>query len=118
MRVSALSCAELAFPKRVVNASLASEIMRKLAFVALRTVVLIVQLPADFLSRLRAHDLPLDGVGKEAVEAVLAVSHVEMNAGVKAAIDVLLATLGRVGTFIDCEVLVRTEVLDGVQFGF
>ena len=118
VRVSALSCSELALPKRVVHAGLASEVVGKLAFVALGTVVLIVQLAADFLGGFGAHDLALDGVREEAVEAVLAVSHVEMNAGVEAAIDVLFAAAGRVGAFIDCEVLVRTEVLDRVEFGF
>lgn len=62
--------------------------------------------------------MSFDGMREETVEAVLAVTHVEMYAWVKAAIDVLLAALGGVGAFIDGEVLVGTEVLDGVQLGF
>lgn len=51
---------------------------------------------------------------EEAIEAVFAVAHVEMDAGVEAAIDMLFAAVGVVGAFIDGEVLICAEVFDGV----
>ena len=88
--------------------------MGELALVALGTVVLIVELLADFLGGLWLDDLALDGVREEAVEAVLAVAHVEVDARVVAAVDVLLVALSRTRTLVDCEVLFGAEFFDGV----
>lgn len=90
--------------------------MGELAFVALRTVVLIVQFLAHLFGGLWLDDLSLDGVGEEAIEAILAVAHVEVNAGVVAAIDMMLATLAR--ALVYCEVLLRAKVLNGLKLSF
>jgi hypothetical protein len=60
--------------------------------------------------------LSLDGVGKEAVEPILAVSHVEVDAGIVAPINMGFATLAR--TLIDCKVLFRTEILYCLKLTF
>lgn len=116
MREAALSIGELALSQRVVDAGLVAQIMGELALVALGTVVLIVELLADLLGGLWLDDLSLDGVGEEAVEAVFAVAHVEVDAGVVAAIDVVLAALA--GTLVYREVLLRAKVFDGLELGF
>lgn len=91
--------------------------MRKAALVALGAVVLVVQLAADVLGGFRLDDLPLDGVGEEAVEAILAVAHVEVDAGVVAPLNMELAAL-LTGVailrlaFADCEVLIGAEAFD------
>jgi len=54
-------------------------------------------------------------VGEEAVEAILAVSHVEMNAWVIASIDVILVALSSVRALVDCEVLICTVILHEIQ---
>lgn len=61
--------------------------MRVTAFVALGAVVLVIQLAADFFGGFGLDDLSLDGMGEQAVEAVLAVPHVEVDAGVEASFD-------------------------------
>jgi hypothetical protein len=114
--VSAALGAELALADGVEDAGLAPEVVGELALVALGTVVLVVELAADFLGGLWADDLSLDGVGEEAVEAVLAVAHVEMDAGVEAAVDVLLHAFHGAAAFIDGEVLISTQILNSVQF--
>ena len=86
-------------------------------------VVVIVEFSANILGWFWADDLPLDGVGEEAVEAVLAISHVEVNAGVVAAIDMDLTTfwaLLTIGglTLADCKVLICTKILDLFQLSF
>ena len=62
--------------------------MRKAALVALGTEIFIIEFAADLLGGFWLDDLPFDGVGEKAVEAVLAVSHVEVDAGVVAAFNV------------------------------
>jgi hypothetical protein len=89
--------------------------MAKLALVAEGAVIFVVELAADLFGGFWADELSFDGVGEEAVEAVLAVAHVEMDAGVEAALHVRLVALGSVGALVDCEVLVRTEVLYHLQ---
>lgn len=90
--------------------------MGELAAIAERTVILEVQLLANLFGGLWLDDLSLDGVGEEAVEAVLAVSHVEVDAWVVAAIDMGLAAL--TGALVDCEVLFGAEVFYGLQLSF
>jgi hypothetical protein len=84
---SAGLCGELALSKRIVYARLCAEIVGKSAFVALGAVVLVIEFAAEFLGWFWFDDLPFDGVGKKAVESVLAVAHVEVDAGVVAAFD-------------------------------
>jgi len=55
-------------------------------------------------------------MGEETVESVLAVAHVEMYAGVVAAVDVGLTALA--GALIHCEVLLRAKVFYRLQLGF
>ena len=100
--------------------------MGKSASVALGAVVIVVKFAANFLGRLGLNDLSFDGMGKKAVEAVFAVSHIEVNAGVEASIDMLLATLGSLRSlrirssraFIHCKVLVGAQSLDVFQLHF
>jgi len=87
----------------------------KTTFVALRTIVLVVKLSANVFGWLRSNNLPFDRVRKKTVEAVLAVSHVEMNARVVASIDVVLVALGRVRALVDCKVLICTVTLHEIQ---
>lgn len=114
----ALLRGELALAHRVVDARLLSKVVRKTALVALGTIVLVVELPADVFGGLGLDDLSLDGVGEEAVEAVLAVAHVEVDAGVEAAFNVHFLALGGSLAFVDREVLVGAQVLDLVQLSF
>ena len=95
--------------------------MRKAALVALGTIVLIVKLPADILGGLWLDDLSLDGVREEAIEAILAVAHVEVDAWVEAPFNMELATLLAdlsVGAlaFADSKVLICTETFYLLEF--
>ena len=92
--------------------------MAELAPIAQGTVVLEVELLADLLGGLWLDDLTLDGVGEEAVEAVLAVAHVEVDAGVEAAFDMGLLALFCAVALVDCEELVSAEVLYHFQLRF
>lgn len=80
--------------------------MAELAFVSLGAVILVVELTADLLGGFGTDELPLDGVGEKAVEAVLAVPHVEMDAGVETTFHVGLLALVRGVALVDCEKLV------------
>lgn len=109
---------KLAVPDRIVDAGLLPQVVAELALVSLGAVILVVELTADLLGGFWADELSFDGVGEEAVEAVLAVPHVEVDAGVEAALHVgLLALVGR-AALVDCEELVRAEVLNHLQLGF
>ena len=95
--------------------------MGKSAFVALGTIVFVVEFAANVFGGLRLDNLSFDGVGEEAVEAVLAVAHVEVDAGIEAPFNMELSALGTLLSvlslaFADREVLIRAEPLDGVQF--
>ena len=97
--------------------------MGEATLVAIGTVVFVIEFSANIFIGFRSDDLSFDGVREEAVEAILAVAHVEVDAGVEASVDVIFSTLGRllslrVGTFVDCEVLVCAESFDGLQFVF
>ena len=97
--------------------------MGKTTFVALRTIVLVVKLSANVFGWLRSNNLPFDRVRKKTVEAVLAVSHVEMDAWVKASLYVQFSTFstllgGSSRAFIDCEVLVSTQIFDALKLTF
>jgi hypothetical protein len=50
--------------------------------------------------------LTLDGVREEAIEAIFAVAHVEVDAWVEASVDVAFAALPR--ALVDSKVLLRT----------
>lgn len=93
------------------------------ALVALGAVVLVVKFAANFFGGFWLDDLSLDGVREEAVEAVLAIAHVEVDAGVKASFNMEFAALGSLlgrgsRTFIDCEILVGAEVFDTLKLTF
>jgi hypothetical protein len=94
--------------------------VRKAALVALGTIVLIIEFFADVFGRFWLDDLSFDGVGEEAVEAVLAVAHVEVDAGIVATIGMCLAALGFLAlcssslAFIDCEILISAHILDHI----
>jgi hypothetical protein len=87
----------------------------KFASVSLGAVVFVVEFSANLFGGFWANDLPANGVGEETVEAVLAVSHVEMNAGIVASIDVISVALGGVRALVDCKVLICAVVLHEVQ---
>lgn len=117
VRKTALRVVELALSERVVDAGLVAEVVGEPALVALGAVVVVVEFPADVLGGFWSDDLPLDGVREEAVEAIFAVPHVEVNAGVVASVDVDLPALRVLLSVLalalaDCEVLVRAKILD------
>lgn len=119
----ALGVLELTLSQGVVDAGLIAEVMGKATLVTLGAVVIVVELSADILCWLGSDDLPLDGVREEAVEAVLAVAHVEVNAGVVASVDVDLSTLRILLPVLalalaDCKVLVGAKILDLLQLSF
>lgn len=116
VREAALPVGELALAERVVDAGLVAQAVGELALVALGAVVLVVELLAHLLGGLGLDDLPLDGVREEAVEAVLAVAHVEVDARVVAPVHVVLPALA--GALVHREVLLRAEVFDGLELGF
>ena len=89
--------------------------MGKFASVSLWAVVLVVKFTADLFGRFWANNLSANGVGKKAVEAILAVSHIEMNARVVASIDMVLVALSSVRALVDCKVLICTVILHKVQ---
>jgi len=116
--IAARFVAEFAFPHWVVYAWFVAEIVGKLASVSLGAVVFVVEFSTDLFGRFWADNLSANGVWEEAVEAILAVSHVEMNARVVASIDVVLVALGRVRALVDCKVLICTVILHEIQLWF
>jgi hypothetical protein len=60
--------------------------------------------------------LSFDGVGKKAIESILTISHIEMNAGVIASINMGFPTLAR--ALINCKILLRAEVLYCLKLTF
>ena len=62
-------------------------------------------------------------MGEEAVEAILTVSHIEVNAGVVVSLNMKFTMLGTVLStltlaFTNCEVLISAESLDEFEFSF
>ena len=114
MRKTASLSAEFALPHRVVHAGLVPQVVAETASVSHRTVVIVVELTADVFGWLGLDDLSLDGVAEVAVEAVLAVTHVEVDAGVEIAVDMLLPAVA-VGALVHCKILVWTVVFDLFQ---
>ena len=97
--------------------------MGEATFVAIGTVVFVIEFSADVFIGLRPDDLSFDGVRKEAVETVFAVAHVEVDAGVETSVYVIFSTFGRLlslrmWAFVDCKVLICAESFDGFQFVF
>ena len=118
---SAFSVWKLAFSQRVEDAGFAPEVVGKPAFVALGAIVFVIEFAANVFGGLGLDNLSFDGVREEAVEAVLAVPHVEVDAGIVAPINMELSALGALFpdlscAFADREVLIRAEPFDGVQF--
>ena len=115
---------KLALAHGVEDAGFFAEVVGKPALVALGAVVFVVEFAADVFVGFGLDDLSFDGVGKKAVEAVLAVAHVEVDARVEAAIGVVFAVLAGsllpvgAGALVDCKVLIGTEVLDIFQLVF
>ena len=123
VRKSALSLCKFTFSQRVEDARLVAEIVGKATLVALGAVVLVVEFAADIFGGFWLDDLPFDGVREMAVEAVFAVSHIEVDARVVASINMVLAALlSDLSTlalaFADSKVLVGTEILDALKFSF
>ena len=98
----------------MVHAGLVPQVVAETASVSHRTVVIVVELTADVFGWLGLDDLSLDGVAEVAVEAVLAVSHVEVDAGVEIAVDMLLPAVA-VGALVHCKILVWAVVFDLFQ---
>lgn len=90
--------------------------MAELATIARGTVILQIELLANFFGGFGLDDLSLDGMGEETIEAILAISHVEMDTGVVAAVHMGFAALA--GTLVDGEILFGTEVFYRLQLGF
>ncbi len=96
--------------------------MAEAALVALRAVVFVVEFAANLFGGLGLDNLALDRVREKAVEAILAVSHVEVDAGIEASIHMKFAAfrlgLSRPRAFIHSEVLVGAQVLDSLKLLF
>jgi hypothetical protein len=71
----------LAFSKWIVDARFVSKIMRKSALVSLWTIIFIVEFATHVLWWLWLDNISLDRMRKKAVEAVLAITHIKVNAG-------------------------------------
>jgi hypothetical protein len=80
-----------------------------LAFISDGAVVFVIQFFAGFLCRLRLDDLSLDRVGEQTIEAVFAIAHVIVDAGVEASINMLFFT-NFLMTFVNSEILFRTHI--------
>lgn len=96
------------------------EVVGVFAFASLWTVILIVEFFASAFVGLGSSDLAPDMVGEVAVHAVLAVAGEEVDAGILIAFNMdapIFAPLlcGILHAFLNCEVLVRTEVLNKVK---
>jgi hypothetical protein len=120
---AALLVGELALSHGVVDAGELAEVVGEPALVALGAIVLVVEFAADFLGGIGLDDLSLDGVGEKAVEAVLAVAHVEVDAGIVATLNMELSAFGALRslssrTFVYRKVLVCAQVLNLVQLVF
>lgn len=101
-----------------MDAGVFSEIVGVSALVAIGAVVFVVDFFAGLFGGLWSVDLSSEGVGEVAAESIFTVSHVVMNAGVKASVDVFFATVFLAFAFIDCKVLVGAEVLDHFELAF
>jgi hypothetical protein len=115
---------KFAFTQRVVNTRLSAKVVRKTTFVALWTIILVIQFAAYFFWGFWFDDLSLDRVRKKTVEAIFAISHIKMNAWIVATINMHFSTLGLdVRTlsslaFTNSEVLVSAESFDAFKFAF
>jgi hypothetical protein len=101
-----------------VNARVFSEIVGVSAFVSIGAVVFVVKFFAGLLGRFGPVDLSSEGMGEVAAESILAVSHVVVDAGIKAPVDMFFATVLLAFAFFDCKVLVGAEVLDHFKLTF
>ena len=108
---------KLAFTHRIEHARLLTQIVRVSAFVSKRAKIFEIEFFADVFGGFWLDNLALDRVREEAVEAILAVTHVEVDAWIEASVHMVLAAFLRVVTFIHCEILVRTEILHRLQLG-
>ena len=116
MGVAAVLAGELALAQGVVHAGVGLEVVGVSALASHRAVVVVVELLAGVLVGLGADDLAPQAVGKMAVEPVLAVPREVMDAGVEAAVDVLLGALLRSGALLHGEVLVSAVAADRLEF--
>lgn len=115
---------KFAFSQRIVDTSLSAEVVRETTFVALGTIIFVIEFAANFFGGFWLDDLSLDGVRKKTVETVFAVSHVKVDAWIVATINMHFSTLAlHVRTlsslaFTDSEVLVSAESFDVFKFAF
>ena len=101
-----------------MNAGVFSEIVGVSALVSIGAVVFVVKFFAGLLGRFWPVDLSPKGMGEVAAESILTVSHIIVDAGVKAPVDVFFATVLLAFAFFDCKVLVGAEVLDHFKLTF
>jgi hypothetical protein len=116
VRKTTLPIRKFTLSQGVIDTGLASEVVGELASIAQWTIIFVIKLLADLLGGLWLDDLSFDGMREETVESVLAVAHVEMDAGVVAAVDVGFTALA--GALIHCEVMLRAKVFYGLQLCF
>lgn len=102
------------FPWEFVNAGFVSEIMRESASFSLRTIIFIIQFPAYFFWGFRSNNLSFDGVWKQAIESILAIAHIKMNAWIIASIEMYFFAMFFAWTFIDSKILIRAHLLDEI----
>ena len=101
-----------------MDAWIFSEIVGVSALVSIWAVVFVVELFAALLGRFWSVDLSSEGVGEVAAEAVFAVSHVVVDAWVKASVDVFFATVFLAFAFFDGKVLIGAKIFDHFELAF
>lgn len=109
---------EFALTDGVVDAGVVSKVMRAAAFVAHRTSPVVVELLACLFLRRRTDNDSLDRVRKQAVEAVLAVTRVEVDAGIEATVDMGPSAVDVTTALVYREILIRTQSFDVLELRF
>jgi hypothetical protein len=98
VRKPAVGVSKLAFAVGVEDTRVFAQVVRKFALVAEGAEVFEVHFSAGFLVGFGFDDLAFERVREEAVKAILAVSHIKVDAGVLNARHVMLT----VGTGLKC----------------
>jgi hypothetical protein len=101
-----------------MDAGVFSEVVGVSALAAIGAVVFVVEFFAGLLGGFGSVDLSSEGVGEVTAESIFTVSHVVMDAGVKASVDVFFATVFLSFAFFDGKILVSAEVLDHFELAF
>lgn len=118
VRVSAVSFREFAFGNWVVDTWVFSEVMWISAFGAIGAIVFVIKFFAGLFRGFGSLDLSSESVWEMAAESVLAVTHVVVDAWIKASIDVLFVTVLLSFALFNWKVLLGAKVLDHFELAF